>query len=360
VTNLEFYLTQDHRARNLTTLMSVTVGTVLGIITQVWGAKISTAAAISFIGIAFIEVTRALAYKLKPVQRKEMVIGFSSSRRSLLRLAYASVAFMFFAALRLPRLQASIIEKQLDRATKGTPPYKEADRIIQFAAQNKIPVKAKSIEAAKRRVIEKYDSVPAPVQNSVKFTLAQLISLEAISATGEAFHASLAVFLKTGQYKILAPIVINEPQSVAIAGEGPEQTVLEIDFNLNFLANAVYQARQAAGDLIIAHLSAIRQVTGVPPAFLVAEAQLVKLRLVHIAVLDVAMSGLTQKLDGIFWVDVTFDHCEINYDGGSLFLQSVRFIQCTFAGANVQAQMLLMMLENSPSPVTYKSLIPID
>jgi len=266
---------------------------------------------------------------------------------------------MLFAALRLPRMQASIIEKQLDRATKGTPPYKEADRIIEFAAQNKIPVRAKSIEIAKRRVTAKYDSVPAPIQNSVKFTLAQLISLEAISATGEAFNVSFAVFLKAGQYKIFAPIVISDPQSVAITGEGSGQTVLDIEFDLKFLANAVYQARQAAGDLIIAHLSAIRQGAGVPPAFLIADAQLVKMPLVRIAALDVVLSRLTQKLDGILWVDVTFDRCEINYDGGSLFLQSVKFIECAFVGGNAQAQTLLMMFENSPSPVTYKSLVPI-
>ena len=37
-----------------------------------------------------------------------------------------------------------------------------------------------------------------------------------------------------------------------------------------------------------------------------------------------------QKLDGAFWKDVVFENMQIEYDGGPMALQNVRFIGCTF------------------------------
>lgn len=37
-----------------------------------------------------------------------------------------------------------------------------------------------------------------------------------------------------------------------------------------------------------------------------------------------------QKLDGFFWKDIVFENTRIEYDGGPMALQNVRFINCTF------------------------------
>jgi hypothetical protein len=40
--------------------------------------------------------------------------------------------------------------------------------------------------------------------------------------------------------------------------------------------------------------------------------------------------GGIQKLDGSYWINFTFENAQIEYDGGPLSLENVRFINCTF------------------------------
>ena len=41
------------------------------------------------------------------------------------------------------------------------------------------------------------------------------------------------------------------------------------------------------------------------------------------------MNG-TQKLDGMTWINVVFSHMVIQYTGGYVALQNVKFVDCTF------------------------------
>jgi hypothetical protein len=41
-------------------------------------------------------------------------------------------------------------------------------------------------------------------------------------------------------------------------------------------------------------------------------------------------TGGSQKLDGVYWRNFTFTNVQIEYDGGPLALENVRFVNCTF------------------------------
>lgn len=45
---------------------------------------------------------------------------------------------------------------------------------------------------------------------------------------------------------------------------------------------------------------------------------------------ELIVRGGTQKLDGTFWKDMVFENAHIEYEGGPMALQNVRFINCTF------------------------------
>jgi hypothetical protein len=45
---------------------------------------------------------------------------------------------------------------------------------------------------------------------------------------------------------------------------------------------------------------------------------------------------ITQKLDGVFWKDIVFENVHVEYDGGPIAMQNVRFINCTFSMSDTQ------------------------
>jgi hypothetical protein len=51
---------------------------------------------------------------------------------------------------------------------------------------------------------------------------------------------------------------------------------------------------------------------------------------VPMLVLRTTMEGITQKLDGITWIDVSFKNSVIIYDGGPTYMSNVTFVDCTF------------------------------
>ena len=45
---------------------------------------------------------------------------------------------------------------------------------------------------------------------------------------------------------------------------------------------------------------------------------------------DGTFSNVRQKLDGVRWKNFTFENVEVEYDGGPVILEGVRFVNCTF------------------------------
>jgi hypothetical protein len=139
------------------------------------------------------------------------------------------------------RTQAAIVESELNGATTGPPPYDKANRILDFAIENNVPIKQKSIESAKRRVASHYTSPTPGAQESVKITLAQLVRFEAIAAIGEPITVSKAIFVPAGTSVFHAP-VFGET-GIAILGDGPGRTIILVDFDLEMRFPAAFSIR---------------------------------------------------------------------------------------------------------------------
>lgn len=69
---------------------------------------------------------------------------------------------------------------------------------------------------------------------------------------------------------------------------------------------------------------------------------------VPVLVLRTTIDGLTQKLDGITWIDVAFKHSIVIYDGGPVYMTRVTFVDCEFR-ISPKYRSLIEYLQNSGS-----------
>jgi hypothetical protein len=70
-------------------------------------------------------------------------------------------------------------------------------------------------------------------------------------------------------------------------------------------------------------------------------------------VIRTTIDGLTQKLDGITWIDVTFKHCIIIYDGGPVYMTKVKFIDCEFRISPTHQNLIDYLQKSGPTGVTF-------
>jgi len=73
--------------------------------------------------------------------------------------------------------------------------------------------------------------------------------------------------------------------------------------------------------------------------------------------ISTVIRGFSQKLDGITWIDVRFEDCSIEYDGGPLTLANVSFVNCSFSLLGSVAKSIRPYLE-SKAPIAVSSEYP--
>jgi hypothetical protein len=71
------------------------------------------------------------------------------------------------------------------------------------------------------------------------------------------------------------------------------------------------------------------------------------------------VKSFSQKLDGITWIDVRFEECLIEYDGGPLLLVDVVFADCSFKIVNLVPTPLRNAITESTTPITISSDYPV-
>src|SRR5216683_2236469 len=75
-------------------------------------------------------------------------------RRYLLRAAFLSIGIFILAILRIPRIEAAAADRRLREMTSEDPlPFEKVDALINFAIQNRIPIRSDSITAAQVKVL---------------------------------------------------------------------------------------------------------------------------------------------------------------------------------------------------------------
>ncbi len=75
--------------------------------------------------------------------------------------------------------------------------------------------------------------------------------------------------------------------------------------------------------------------------------------------LHVIVKTFSQRLDRITWIDVRFEKCLIEYDGGPLILVDVLFVDCTFRIVENAPASLRSAITESIAPVTFSSDYPV-
>jgi hypothetical protein len=82
---------------------------------------------------------------------------------------------------------------------------------------------------------------------------------------------------------------------------------------------------------------------------------LVKGNLNVVGFAHVIVKNFSQKLDSATWIDVRFEGCLIEYDGGPLILVDVLFVDCSFVIADNVSSSVRSTLTTSNIPVTFSS-----
>jgi len=337
MTKLDYYLTQDHAARQRTMLISVSVGALAGMLAELLGAAFNVAVVVCVLTVGGLEIIRAVSYA--PPVRKiiQSSADFQETRRYLLGLVYSAVGCLAVAFWASPRVEA-MVERKLREATAGDPPYDKANKLIKSALQNDIRINSATVEIVRRKVAGTHSRVTGDVQASVNLTLAQLDAYQIYVLTGIKLNVvPRAVFLSAYTYSVNDTIRVNWGPN--IGEDRSRATINAVDFN-RAQSPAIFSYEGGGSrDAFVSHLTATSTMSGgafVPPAFIQRDSSPSKL-----AVFDVTVLNLSQALDDIIWVNVTFDRCRINYQGGRLQLKWVTFKDCQFNSENESARAIL-------------------
>ena len=76
-----------------------------------------------------------------------------------------------------------------------------------------------------------------------------------------------------------------------------------------------------------------------------------------VIVVDCSVSGFSQDLSGIIWVNVQFDRCDIEVGGGELNLLHVSFTNCKIVE---NRQIGRLIAATSGQDISFSSALPID
>jgi hypothetical protein len=274
MTNLDYYLTSGHSARSKTTFIAIAVGAGSGMFSEWLGAPLKLAAVVCILVIGAVEIARAWQYA-QPAKRKRIVDADlpSASRRSLILAPVSTFLFIIVEFLPVPKIEAAVMDRRLQKATGGNPPYDKVDKLVTSAIHNEIPASPKSIDAAKHQV-------------------AQALTTDVAPAARESATGTLA---RLEGYKVFSQnLIARKPQSYVNIQNAVAYRTLEPPYPHAW-------------------------VLGIGATEEVAKATLVY---------RVRIKDLSQEIDWFKWVDIVFEDSTILYYGGDIYLANVTFKNC--------------------------------
>lgn len=348
MTSLDYYLNEDHAARRRTTLLAVAVGAATLIICRLLGFTTNLSVVLTALATGTVEVGRAASYKPLSTRARRTRPASITTRRYVLRAIGSAAGLLLASMLRVPRIEAAILERRILKATSGSSSYDKAARLISYAYENDIPISKSVVDTAKRRLTQAYSV--APQNSSIGTSLSQLIAYEVYRRTGlKLTLPANGVIAGPSPLKLWAGISVP-PWGAVFVGEGIASTTLEVLFDYSpDMKPAVMSLAQQQNDSAFTNFSVVRKgdlITA--PAFVLLDEGART-----VVVLDVAVLNLSQTLDDVVWDNVTFDHCRVGYRGGRVHLGSVRFKNCEFIAENDKGRDLLNQLQTfGEQPVT--------
>jgi hypothetical protein len=268
--------------------------------------------AICILATGLVEVIKALRY-LGPDKNRRAMIYFPA-RRALLRAAFATGVLLVLFSLRIPRVGASVLEKNLQRVS-ATPAsdqsVREATRLLAGANAAQIPISSATLEHVASRFADAEKDNPGSwdvVQASTDYRS----SLNAISAPS------------TQSFRPLEHLDWDFQMDMAFTAGIPVHAQLKS-------AGLVPAEGAAVAEKLENHLNP-RATFG--PKFLGAD-------------------GISVQLDGFRLKHVILTNGTIYYNGGSLELQEVFFVNCNFHIASEPQGKALAKAILLSTPVTF-------
>lgn len=350
--DLDYYLTQDHAARRKTTFIVMVSGMVIGTILQAIGSSFRLTALVTLGTVGIVEIGRALTYErvAREIPTSTPAIPL---RRTLLLNALYAVVMLVLGLLRIPRAEARIVERRIEQASVGPPPFDNLDKLVQAAIQDDISINLGVLHAAQSRVLAARAGALSPqTKHSVSVSLSQLLGYEVYIRSGVKLRVpNVAVAALPYGYRFRAPVFPHPGQM--LAGASREDTAIIVDLEDQQQLPETYRAafvfKQMTTDSILANFTATNQT----PAPFSDPALVLKYAPQKVVVLDVTAKGIRQPLDGIVWVSTNFENSTIVYAGGELRLQDVTFRDCQFVAKGESAAGTMDYLRSQgTNPVT--------
>jgi hypothetical protein len=348
--DLDYYLAQDHAARQRTMVISVITGALAGATAELAKVPAQGAFGICVLTVIVIEFAGALGYG-KVAERSRQAAVIFPVRRYLIRAALPAISIFVLAFLGIPNIEAAVVQRRLREMTGEDPlPFEKVDALINLAIQYQIPIPERSIAAAQRRVLAAAKVSEPTVPTPASATFARLEAYTLFKVTAVRLHLSTAVLLPPETLTIHGPVYAF---SSSVLGQSRNVTVIDVAFKrTEAMAAVINYGLQMQSDALVAHMAATGRTLAPAetPQFIrkLAESEGYK-----VAALDLRISNLRQTLDELIWIDVVFEHCLIAYAGGAIRLEGVVFLDCEFSASSQAGEKVLEYIRSyEGSPVT--------
>lgn len=313
MSNIDYYLLEDHGARQRTILVGAGVGLVLGTVAQAFGLSINVTAGICFAAAGVVEITRAVRYK-QPRRKGKVAVAAIPVRRQLIYTAFSAAAVLVLALLRLPRALARAIDRELTTAA-GTP---TSSRSIKTAQTMLAGADAENLKLDPRVVKEVGNRFADAAPEA---TVAWDVALEAAN-----YYSSQ---LTPGSVPVLGKLRRAANASLYYASLRENVDVWEV------------------GDASPENSALIQPLDEPNPFEHESGAQFIILEMHR---------KENFHLEPVHFKHFIFTNVTVRYGGGKVWLEDVYFVNCTFAFDRSLAASALVKEITSSASVNFKSL----
>ncbi len=162
MTDLNRYLTQDHAARQRTTLFSVGIGAAVGMITELWGIPFRASFLLCLLATGAVEVTMAVRYVPSAQTRIHTGVRFVE-RRNLLRVAFSIVSSLVLVRV-LFQLNSNVNARRIKQVASNPSDQTniaEAKTVLAKAISERVKIEKTVIQEAGAKFLEASQKSPA-------------------------------------------------------------------------------------------------------------------------------------------------------------------------------------------------------
>jgi hypothetical protein len=307
--HVDIYLVKDHPARSRVMFVSILVGVSVGVVGQLAGYSFHAAVVASVLATGIVEIFGMLGYR-EPVHNDQQKLAAFSVRRGMLRAVFASAAVALLSLLRVPEVEARMLERKLHQASVTPTDLQsihEAQKILAVASNARIKIAPTTVEYAGKRFLE------ASSTNSDAWVaaLSFLDYRSLLNASGNSPLAYLAENVSGTMYFFGSPENATAPQ-LAHFGHAPISNAAKLN-----LIGVDFNADRKEGDA-------------------------------YLLVYEGAIS-----IDRMEMKNVVFRDVKVVYSGAPVVMDNIYLVNCTFEMSQTPNSQALSTRLIEGSPITF-------